>query len=152
MVGGHVVVLAALLAKPEPPPFSLRVIVADVHPEGRLDAGERVEADGDERPVASPMRLGRFADPAHTSSCPVSMTGLVEELPGLVLVEDRRLALLHDVLRAAHGLGRIQLDDLADDQPVKEGVPVGSEQKVTLSPRSLCQAVQQDRVRISGFL
>ena len=61
VVGRHVVPLAAFLVEPEPPAFPLGIVVLDVHPERGLDPGERVEADGDQRPVASRLDSGPSA-------------------------------------------------------------------------------------------
>ena len=45
---------------------------------------------------------------------------MIEELPRLGRGQDRRRALGDDVLRAAHGRGRVHGEDLADDEPVAE--------------------------------
>jgi len=41
----------------------------------------------------------------------------LEQAPRLVLGEDRRLAALNDVLRPAHGVRRVDREDLADANP-----------------------------------
>ena len=86
-----------------------------------------------------PMRLGRFGS-GRPVALSTSITGIrVEKLPGLVLVQDRRLAFLHDVLRPADGLCRVRGDDLANDKPVKEH-PDGRE--VLLDRRGLVALAQ----------
>jgi hypothetical protein len=45
---------------------------------------------------------------------------LVEKRAGLVGGEDRRLALFDDIFWAAHGVGRIDVDDVAGDEPVEQ--------------------------------
>jgi hypothetical protein len=52
VVGGNVVALAALLVQAEPEPLALRVVVLDVHTDDGPHAGEAVNHDADERPVA----------------------------------------------------------------------------------------------------
>jgi hypothetical protein len=49
-------------------------------------------------------------------------------LSGLLLGEDRRLSALHDVLGPAHGMRRIDCEDLADDQPVEQHADRGQVQ------------------------
>jgi hypothetical protein len=44
----------------------------------------------------------------------------VEQLAGLGRLQHRRLALFHDVLRAAHGCGRVDRHDLPRHQPVEQ--------------------------------
>ena len=44
----------------------------------------------------------------------------IEERPRLVSFQDRRLAALHDMLRPAHGRGRIHRNDLSGHQEIEE--------------------------------
>ena len=52
VVAGHLVPLAALLAQPHPEPAVLRADILDRHAEGRTDAGERIDHQRNQRPVA----------------------------------------------------------------------------------------------------
>src|SRR5688572_29495550 len=77
-MGGHFVLLAAFLMEPHPPALSLGVVVADVHVQGGRDAGEGVGQQRDQRAIAQTDRR-RHVD-------------ALEELPRLIVGEDRRLA------------------------------------------------------------
>ena len=44
----------------------------------------------------------------------------LEQSPGLLLAEDRRLPALDDVLRTAHRMRLVDGEDLADDEPVEQ--------------------------------
>ena len=50
----------------------------------------------------------------------VEVSMLASSCLGFVAVEHRGLALFHDVLRAAHGGGRVLADHLADDEEVEQ--------------------------------
>jgi len=106
VMGGHVMALAAFFVEPHPRAPSLDVVVGDSHADRRGDAGEGVDQQGNERPVAQPDRC-RDID-------------AVEKLARLISIEHRGLAFLDDMLRAAHRRGWVDLNDLADDEPVKE--------------------------------
>ena len=111
VVAGHLVPLAALLVEPHPQPPVLGVEVLDLQRERGTDAGEAVDHQSDQRPVAEPDRFRRV--------------DRVEELSRLGRLEHRRLAAPHDVARPAHGGGRVHRHDLADDKPVEEGADRG---------------------------
>ena len=86
---------AACRLSREAAPASLRPLGEDPLPScaAPRDAGEGIGEGGDERAVAQvPQGFGRNA---------------LDERAPLVALEDRRLAGLHDVLRSAHGRGRI---------------------------------------------
>ena len=56
VVRRHFVLLAAFLVQPHPPAFALRIVVLDVHVQRRRDAGEGVDQQRDQRPVAQARR------------------------------------------------------------------------------------------------
>ena len=59
VVAGHLVVLAALLAEPDPSPVPLNEHVPSVHLHDSPDAGEGVDHEGDQGAVAQPReRIG----------------------------------------------------------------------------------------------
>jgi len=105
VVRRHFVLLAAFFVQPHPPAFALRIIVFDVHVQRRRDAREAVDEQRDQRAVAQPDDR-RDVD-------------AVDELFRLVAVEHRGLAFLDDMLRPAHGGGRIA------------GAPRGGDEHVT---------------------
>lgn len=106
VMAGDFMELAAFFVEPQPAAFALGIVVLDQHPDRRGHAREAVEHGGDERAVAQ----------AHQR---ISRNG-IQELPSFFGREHGRFALLDDVLGAAHGRGRIEVDDLADHQPVKK--------------------------------
>ena len=103
---GHRVLLAALLVKLHLPACALWPKILDLHAQRCGDAGKGIGEGGDERAVAQVAQgFGRNA---------------LDERAPLLALEHRRLAGLHDVLRSAHGRGRIQRNDLAGDQPIEQ--------------------------------
>ena len=52
VVHRHLVELSALLVQPDPPAFSLRVVIFDVHRHQRPDPGEGVDHEADDGAVA----------------------------------------------------------------------------------------------------
>ena len=84
----------------------LHVDVLGLHSERGADAGEAVDHQCDQRPIAQARRC-RDVD-------------AVEQLPRLGGIEHRRLALAHDMRRPAHGRGRINRHHLAGHQPVEQ--------------------------------
>ena len=106
VVGGHLVPLAALLVQAEPGPAAFQVIILDPHAEGGADAGEGIDHDADQGPVAQADQRGGV--------------DAVEELAGLLGGEHGRLAAFDAEFRAAYRAGRIEGDDAAADQPVEQ--------------------------------
>ena len=102
----HLVLLAALLAQPQPKPAVLHEDVLDPHGQRRPDPPEGEHHERDQRPVAQPDRRGDV--------------DAVEQRPRLGRIQHRRLALAHAVRRTADGGGGIERHDLADDQPVEQ--------------------------------
>ena len=64
------------------------------------------------------MRSGRSAEAPSVGR--FDDRNAVEQRAGLVGRKDRRLAFLDDVFRAAHGMGRVDVDDMAGDKPVEQ--------------------------------
>jgi hypothetical protein len=92
-MSGHIVRLAAFLPQPEPPAFAVGVVVAHVHAQRGLDAGKRIEANPDQRPVAEPDQI--------------AVADGVKQLPCGFGVKDGRFTFLDDMGRAANGGGGI---------------------------------------------
>src|SRR5262249_8246755 len=102
----HLVPFPAFLVQPKPPAFSLLEVVLDVHAERGANASKAVDHDGNEGAIA------------HASE---SVRGdAVEQGPGLLSSQHRRLSPFHDVLGAADGGSRVAGHDLADDKEVEE--------------------------------
>ena len=93
VVGGHLVELAAFLVEANPPAFAVLVVVLDLHADDGADAGEAVDHDADERPVAEADHGGGV--------------DAVEKLAGFFRGEDRGFPPLDDVGGAADGGGRV---------------------------------------------
>ena len=97
------------------PPFScnrsspagtFRPEILDLHFQRRADAREGIGEGGDQRPIAQiPHRVRRDR---------------VEQFAPLLAVEHRRLAGFYDVLRTAHGRGRVCRHNLAGDEPIEQ--------------------------------
>lgn len=81
-------------------------LVFDLHFKGGVHVGEGADHEADQCAVA------QANDRAGVDG--------VEQGSGLVGVEHRRLALLHDILEAAYRVGRVRLEDMAGDKPVEE--------------------------------
>ena len=95
-------------------------VITHLHLDHGADAREGVNHDADERAIAQACEVGRLADLA------VSIGGLnddgdaVEQGARFIDVEYGRLSFLDDVLGAAHGMGRVDFENLAGDEPVEE--------------------------------
>ncbi len=100
---GH---LAALLVKPYPTPALLDVVVPDSHAGRRADAGEGVAHERDEGTVAEPEQ-GSGVDGG-------------EQLMHLLGREYRCFALSDAVLRSSYGMGGIDVQNVAGDQPIEQ--------------------------------
>jgi hypothetical protein len=98
--------LATFLAQPHPEAAVLHEHVLDLHGKRRADPRERIGHEGNQGAVAETGRRRRV--------------DAVEELARLGRVQYRRFAGFYDVLRAAHGHGRVHRHDLADDQPIEQ--------------------------------
>ena len=106
--------------EPDPAAASLHEVVPDPHSQNGADAGEGVDHGADEGPVAQTQQqrflgLGAVAV-LHGPDGPDA----VEQGAGFLCSQHRRLARLEGVFGAAHGVGRVQLQDMAGDQPVKQ--------------------------------
>ena len=99
-------VFATFLVQSEPHAASLRVVVIDVHADGRGDAGEAVDHDGDECPVSQADDGG-------------AVNG-VEQLAGFGRDENGGLAFLHDMFGASDGESGIERHDLSNDEEVEQ--------------------------------
>ena len=109
---GNYMLLAALLVQPDPAAAPLHEVVPDPHSQDGADAGEGVDHGADQRPVAQTNQQGfpGFGPIAvlHGSDGPDA----VEQGAGFLCSQHRRLALLEGVFGAAHGVGRVQFEDL----------------------------------------
>ena len=106
VVDGDVVMLAAFFVEAKPAAFALLVVVLHLHGDDGRDAGERVNHDADEGPVAE------ADDRAGVDG--------VQQLSGLLGGEHGRFALLDDVRGPSDRGRRIDRQDMADDQPVAQ--------------------------------
>ena len=106
MMAGDLVLLAALLVQPDPAAASLRVVVLDLHPYHRADAGEGVDHHPDQRAIAQPLKRA-------------GING-VEQGARLVAGKHGGLAALDHVFRASHRVCRVRLKDVAGHQPVEQ--------------------------------
>ena len=105
-MGGDDVVAPALLVEANERAGRLGVVVGHAHGDCGAHAREAVDEDPEERAVAESRKR-----------CNVDA---VEESPGLCGGEHRSLAGLDDVLGSAHGARGVEVQHLADDEPVEE--------------------------------
>ena len=98
---------------------SLHEIVTHSHLEHGVDAGEGVDHHADEGAIARPDKC-RFA--RFLAVLPLLSDDLdaVQQLAGLVGRQHGRLAFLDVVSGAAHGVGRVHVEDAAPDKPVEQ--------------------------------
>ena len=106
VVRGHGVLLAALLMQAHPAAALLDVVILDPHAGGRADAGECVAHERDEGAVAQPEQ-GAGVDGG-------------EQLVHLLGRKYGGFALADAVLRPAHGVSRIGVQDVARHQPIEQ--------------------------------
>jgi hypothetical protein len=102
---------AALFVQPEPPAFSVLVVVLHVEAGYRADPGKTVDHDPDQRSVPETDE-GRAID-------------AFEEGPGILGSEDRCLSALQDVSGAADRSRGIHGQDLAEDEVIEEHAQSG---------------------------
>src|SRR6516225_1308364 len=102
----HFVALAAFLVQPQPPALASGVIVLDAHGDDGADAGKTVDHHADQRAIAQTDERREV--------------NAVEKMAGLFFRQHRRLATAHDVLGPTHSMGRIDRENLADDEPIKQ--------------------------------
>ena len=114
---GDGMLLAALLVQPKPSAATLQEVVPDPHSQNGADAGEGVDHGADERPIAQADQQGFLGFGAVAV---LHGPDAVEQGAGFLCGQHRRLARLEGIFRAAHGVGRVELEDLAGDQPVKQ--------------------------------
>jgi hypothetical protein len=106
VMAGHLVLLAAFLMQRHPAATSLDEIIPHLHLQRGAHAGKGVGHDRDERAITQADELARIYG--------------VKQRSRFVAREHRGLAALHHVFRAAHGMGGIDFDDVAGDQPVEQ--------------------------------
>ena len=117
---GDYMLFAALLVQPDPAAASLHEVVPDPHPQDGADAGEGVDHGADERPVAQTQQQRFLSFGSIAVLHGPDGLNAVEQGAGFGGSQHRRLAPLEGVFGAAHGVGRVQLQDLAGHQPVKQ--------------------------------
>ena len=106
VVGGHVVLLAALLMQANPRATALDVDILDLHFRDGSDTAKGVDHERDQRTVA--QADGR-----------AGVDG-IQQSASLVGGQHRRLALLDRVPGPAHGTGRVGFEHLANHKPVEQ--------------------------------
>lgn len=99
-------VFSSLFVQAEPHAASLGVVVIHVHADGRGDAGEAVDHDGDECPVPQ-------ADDG------IAVDG-VEQLAGFGRDENGGLAFFHDMFGATDRESGIERHDLSNDEELEQ--------------------------------
>jgi len=100
------VALAAFLVQPHPPALAVGKIILDPHGDDGANTGEEVGHDADQGAVAQADQSRRI-------------DAVEEEEAGLVGRQHRGLTALDDVLGAAQGVGRVDGQHAAGDQPVE---------------------------------
>ena len=111
--------LAAFFVEPDPETAVLPVNVRDSHAERGTDSRKDENQQADHRAVAQANKRRFFC----FSSGLTRLSGdrdAVQQLAGLFGREHGRLAFFHDVLGAAHGMSGVDVQDVADDQPVEQ--------------------------------
>ena len=114
---GDGMLLAALLVQPQPAAAALQEVVPDPHAQDGADAGEGVDHGADQRPVAQANQQG-FPQGLLGLGAGAVLPGAdgpdaVEQGAGFLRCQHRRLAPLEGVFGAAHGVGRVHLEELA---------------------------------------
>ena len=93
--------LAAFLVQPQPPALAIREIVVDLHRDDGTDAGKAVDHDADQGAVAQADKPRHFRYRPVRQGDPFGDLDAGEQMPGLILAQDRGLAALDDVLGPA---------------------------------------------------
>ena len=96
---------AALFMQAHPAAASLGEVIAHVHLQHRADPGEGVNHDADEGPVAQARERAGIDGGEQRPRSSRSSTGVRP---------------FYDMLRAAHRVRRVHVDDMANHKPVKE--------------------------------
>ncbi len=105
-MAGELVDLAAFFVEPHPSAPFLDVVVFHLHPDHRADPREGVAHERDQRTISQIDQFRCF--------------DRIEKCSHLVGRQHGGLALLHAVLRAAHGVRRIERNNLTGDEPIEE--------------------------------
>ena len=106
MVQRHLVMTTAFFVEPHPVPAITQPHVFNSHLERRADAGERVDHQGNDRPVP------QSGDGRHVDG--------IEQSPGFARRENRRLAFGDDHPRSLDGRSRIRAENAARDEIVEQ--------------------------------
>ena len=125
VVTGNLMLLAAFLVQAHPAAAALYEVVADLHLQHSAHAGEGIDHRADQRPVAQTDQRRLFGFGSVLAFRLSDGLDAVEQLSGLLGRQHRRFALLDDVFGAAHGVGRIHVEDVAGHQPVEEHAECG---------------------------
>ena len=112
--------LAAFLVQAHPAAAALYEVVADLHLQHGAHAGEGVDHRADQCPVAQTDERRLLGFVSVLALRLSAGRDAVEQLTGLLGRQHRRFALLDDIFWAAHGVGRIHVEDVAGHQPVEE--------------------------------
>ena len=112
--------LAAFFMKPYPAAAPLDEVVTHLHSDHGAYARKGVNHQTDERAIAQAGEVGRLADLAVRIGRLNDDGDAVEQGARFVDVEYGRLPFLDDVLGAADGMGRVDFENLAGDEPVEE--------------------------------
>ena len=120
VVARHFMFLASFFMQPHPAAAPLDEVVTHLHSDHGADACKGVNHETDESAIAQAGEVGRLADLAVRIGSFNDHGDAVEQGARFVYVEHGRLPFLDDVLGAAHGMGRVDFENLAGDEPVEE--------------------------------
>jgi hypothetical protein len=120
VMAGNLMLLAAFLVQADPSAASLHEVIANLHLQHGAHARERVNHRGDQRPVAQANQR-RFVGIRAAFARRVSLDqDAVEQIARFLGRQHGRLTLLDGVFRAAHGVGRVHVQDVARHQPIEQ--------------------------------
>ena len=124
-MAGHFVALTAFFMQAKPPTLPMLKVISDFHGDRRTDPGEAVDHRPDQGPVAQPNQTISF-------NC-------IEQLACFLRREHRGLAPFDHVLRAAHRGCRVDVQDAAGGQIIKQLANSG---QVLLDCRFACRRTE----------
>jgi hypothetical protein len=107
MVDWHLVMLAAFLVQPQPPALALLIIVVNVHAHHGRDAREAVDHNSKQGTIAQADQIRLFDCRAVAARDRLNERNAIEQQPGFIRRENRRLAFLNGIARTMHGRSRV---------------------------------------------
>jgi hypothetical protein len=119
VVTGNIVFLAALFVQPDPVPAALHEIIANLHLKDGTHTSEGVDHNGDQSAIAQAKQIG-LAWSLLVISRLLGYGDTLEQCMGLFGGQNRCLALLDRVARAADSMGGVILDNIPGHEPVEQ--------------------------------